>query len=61
MIREGEIFPNLFLIRPDGTNLDLFELRKKEHAVIVFADMASRDFLAFSCCRACASCQLIRS
>jgi hypothetical protein len=46
-IQEGDRFPNLFLLRPDGTNLDLFELRKKEHALLLFLEAADKDTLAF--------------
>lgn len=47
MIKEGELFPNFFLLRPDGTNLDLYELRKKEHALLLFIQKPDRDTMAF--------------
>lgn len=47
MIQEGDLFPNFFLIRPDGTNLDLYELRKKEHALLLFIEHPDRDTQAF--------------
>lgn len=47
MLKEGDPFPNYFLLRPDGTNLDLFELRKKEHALLLFVEHADKDSLAF--------------
>lgn len=47
MIKEGELFPNFFLIRPDQTTLDLYELRKKEHALLLFIEKPDRDLLAF--------------
>jgi hypothetical protein len=34
------------LIRPDRTTLDLYELRKKEHALLLFIEAADRDTLA---------------
>jgi hypothetical protein len=47
LIREGEQFPNFFLLRPDGTNLDLYELRKKEHALLLFVEQPNADLCAF--------------
>jgi hypothetical protein len=47
VIREGQQFPNFFLLRPDGTNLDLYELRKKEHSLLLFLERSDRETLAF--------------
>ena len=47
LIEEGSRFPHFFLLRPDGTNLDLDELRKKEHALLLFIEHPDKDVMAF--------------
>ncbi|HTB22913.1 MAG TPA: hypothetical protein VK914_09420 [bacterium] len=40
-------FPNLFLKRPDGTSLELVDLRKKQHALLLFLSRNDSDAMAF--------------
>jgi hypothetical protein len=40
-------FPNLFLGRPDGTSLELLDLHKKEHALVLLLSKPDADALAF--------------
>jgi hypothetical protein len=47
LIKEGGRFPNMFLKRPDGTCLELYELWKKEHGLVLFVDAPHPDTLAF--------------
>ena len=44
---KGAQVPNLFLTRPDGTSLELYDLWKKEHCVLVLAKRAHPDLDAF--------------
>lgn len=47
MIEPGKAFPNLFLIRPDTTSLELSDFRKSEHFLILFVDYPHPDTFAF--------------
>jgi hypothetical protein len=40
-------FPNLFLVRPDGTSLELVDLRKKQHALVMLFSRPDPDAMAF--------------
>lgn len=44
---KGTPFPNIFLTRSDGTSLELQDLRKKEHALLVMQQRPDNDLLAF--------------
>lgn len=44
---KGQPFPVLFLTRPDGTSLDLQDLRKKEHYLLLLQRQPHPDVLAF--------------
>ena len=46
-LRTGEQFPNLFLMRPEGTSLEVYELWKKQHALIFFSRHPHPDLTAF--------------
>jgi len=46
-LARSEAFPNLFLPRPDGTSLELQDLRKHYHAFIVFLSKPDADVAAF--------------
>ncbi len=35
MIEKGGAFPNLFLLRPDGTSFELMDLRRRKHALVL--------------------------
>ena len=40
-------FPNLFLTRPDGTSLELLDLRKRQHAFLLLLSKPDPDLMAF--------------
>jgi hypothetical protein len=44
---KGLQFPNLFLSRPDGTSLELYDLWKKEHCLLILLDKPDKDVEAF--------------
>jgi hypothetical protein len=44
---KGAQFPNLFLTRPDGTSLELYDLWKKEHCLLLLLKAPNPDALAF--------------
>jgi hypothetical protein len=44
---KGHAFPNLFLARTDGGSLELFDLRKRRHALILMIPEADADLRAF--------------
>lgn len=44
---KGLRFPNLFLARPDGTGMELYDLWKKEHCLLLLLPSADPDALAF--------------
>jgi hypothetical protein len=44
---KGAQVPNLFLTRPDGTSLELYDLWKREHFVLVLVRHAHPDLGAF--------------
>lgn len=46
-LAKAQPFPNLYLDRPDGTSLELFDLRKKQHALLVLLDKPDPRALAF--------------
>jgi hypothetical protein len=46
MLNTGEQFPNFFLNRPDGTHLELYDLRKKEHALLLFIETPNQNIMA---------------
>jgi hypothetical protein len=46
-IAKGLPFPNFFLTRPDGTSLELFDLHKKQHALLIFLSKHDSDAMAF--------------
>jgi hypothetical protein len=47
MIAPSQPFPNMFLMRPEGTSLELNDLKKNEHFLILFMNDAHPDSLAF--------------
>src|SRR5690349_13923864 len=47
MILPGKPFPNLLFNRPDGSSLEMHELRKKEHALLLFIQHPHPDIFAF--------------
>ncbi|HTA17366.1 MAG TPA: hypothetical protein VK786_06445 [bacterium] len=46
-VSKGLPFPNLFLKRPDGTSLELVDLHKKQHALLIFLSKHDADAMAF--------------
>jgi hypothetical protein len=46
-VAKGLPFPNLFLKRPDGSSLELVDLYKQEHALLLFLSKPDPDALAF--------------
>jgi len=46
-VAKGEHFPNVFLKRPDGTSMELVDLYKKEHALVLFLSKPDPDALVF--------------
>jgi hypothetical protein len=46
-VAKGLQFPNLDLARPDGTGLELYDLWKKEHCLLLLLPAADPDALAF--------------
>jgi hypothetical protein len=40
---KGQQAPNLFLMRSDGTSLELYDLWKKEHVILIFSPGGDRD------------------
>lgn len=46
-LAKGGRCPNLFLARPDGTGLELYDLWKKEHCLLLLLPSADKDVLAF--------------
>src|SRR5690242_18404273 len=46
MIAPGSLFPNLSLSRPEGTGLELYDLHKKEHALLLLIDKPQADVRA---------------
>jgi hypothetical protein len=46
-IAVGQPFPNLHLDRPDGTGMELYDLWKKEHALLLPQKEAHPDVMAF--------------
>lgn len=47
LLRPGDQFPNMFLVRPEGTSLEIYELWKKQHALILFSRQPHPDLTAF--------------
>jgi hypothetical protein len=47
VIAPGQPFPNLFLVRPDSTSLELNDFKKREHCLILFVDHPHPDTFAF--------------
>jgi hypothetical protein len=43
----GQMFPNMVLGRPDGTGMELYDLWKKQHALLILQDKAHPDVMAF--------------
>lgn len=43
----GQPFPNLVLERPDGTGMELYDLWKKQHALILLQREPHPDVMAF--------------
>jgi hypothetical protein len=46
-IRVGLPFPNLVLARPDGTGMELYDLWKKQHALLLFQKEPHPDVMTF--------------
>lgn len=44
---KGAQFPNFFFTRPDGSSLELYDLWKKEHCLLLLLKKADHDTLAF--------------
>ena len=47
LVVKGGQFPNLFLTRAEGTSLELYDLWKKEHCLLVMLKKADHDTMAF--------------
>ncbi len=47
LLVKAQPFPNLYLGRPDGTALEIFDLRKRRHAVVLTLDKPDPDVHAF--------------
>lgn len=46
-LAKAQPFPNLFLTRPDATSLELTDLRKKEHCLLILQSRPHPDVQAF--------------
>jgi hypothetical protein len=47
IVQVGAMFPNLTLARPDGTGMELYDLWKREHALLLFQHEPHNDVMAF--------------
>lgn len=47
LVVKGLQFPNLFLVRPDKTSLELYDLWKKEHCLLILLERQDKDVAAF--------------
>ena len=46
-VQVGQPFPNLTLARPDGTGMEIYDLWKKKHALLLLQKQPHPDVMAF--------------